>query len=198
MFFPRASNTDIIQSTLNDVNRDQHVHICNRTEFLAEQINMIQVILSDPSRPGTDLLPLHNRSIHPPHPTCSASSSSSHCESQRITLIPTSLSPLESISRSTHLIIQLVDLLVGAQETNRNMVLKLELQRLCESLISTRDMIWKYEDKPLGPSLANAITPDLNRCLGVLGELLNTVNKTRQALNPTSIKDLWRRVWWVR
>jgi hypothetical protein len=94
------------------------------------------------------------------------------------------------------LIIQITNLLVDPGDHRRD--LKLELKSLQQTLILIRLAIQEYDDRPLGQSLAYTITPEVHRCSTVLSELYDSIKGTGLRLLRTSIKDLWRSVWWSR
>jgi hypothetical protein len=72
--------------------------------------------------------------------------------------------------------------------------LALELESLQKTLTLTRLVIQVYENKPLGNSLANTITPEILRCFAVLQELLNNLNGTCVDLSITSVSGVLRQI----
>ena len=187
MAFNQARNTGISRCVFNEIGRDQ-----NQVEVRIEQMN---IYLCDPS-PDISLLPPHHDL--PPHNGSDIDVLNSFMtppEMSSNTFASASRS-LESISTSTSLIVKIVQLLIRPQQPDKNMDLRLELQALCKSLMLIGAIIQKYEDRPLGPSLINAVTPEVERCREVLGELSENVHRTLQALEPTIIRDFWRPVWW--
>ena len=73
----------------------------------------------------------------------------------------------------------------------------LELESLQQTLTLIKPTIQKYNNTPLGQSLANIITPEISRCFGALQQLLGSINDIRLCLSSTSIGHLWRLVWRV-
>ena len=73
--------------------------------------------------------------------------------------------------------------------------LALELETLHQTLTLIKFTIQKYNNIPLGQSLANFITPEISRCFAALQELLGSITDTRLCLSSTSIGHLWRLVW---
>ena len=74
--------------------------------------------------------------------------------------------------------------------------LALELESLQKTLILCRLIIHKYNDKPLGQSLIDAITPEVLACFLVLQELINSVD-TCVDFSFTSIGGWCRQIWWT-
>jgi hypothetical protein len=93
-----------------------------------------------------------------------------------------------------NLIIKITTLLIEQQSADEHRDLRLDLKALYEVLALTRTAIQEYENRPLGPSLVNAVTPEVNRCRDVLQELFDRVNGTWKGLNQTSIGELWHSV----
>ena len=73
--------------------------------------------------------------------------------------------------------------------------LALELESLKKTLTLCRLIIHKYNDKPLGQSLTNAITPEVLACFFVLQELINSVD-TCVDFSLTSIGGWCHQIWW--
>ena len=189
MAFNQARNTGISRCVFNEIGRDQ-----NQVEVRIEQMN---IYLCDPS-PDISLLPPHHDL--PPHNGSDIDVLNSFTTPPEMPLSSNTFAPashsLESISTSTSLIVKIVQLLIRPQQPDKHMDLRLELQALCESLMLIGATIQKYQDRPLGLSLINAVTPEVERCREVLGELSEIVHRTLQALEPTTIRDFWRPVWW--
>ena len=95
------------------------------------------------------------------------------------------------------LVIKIMQLLIDHGEIDTDLrVLKLQLQLLHQTLILTDIAIWTYEYTPLGVNLSNCIIPEMEHICVALQQLLDKIYDYRQGLSPTSICDLWRRVWW--
>jgi hypothetical protein len=69
-----------------------------------------------------------------------------------------------------------------------------ELKALCQSLNLTRLAIQAYEYTSLGQNLAKTIFPEVERCCGVLREILDKIIHYRESLKSTKISGLWRQV----
>jgi hypothetical protein len=76
--------------------------------------------------------------------------------------------------------------------------LKEELQTLRQTLILADLAIQTYEYTPLGPNLANTINPEIEQCCTVLQKIFDSIDSCQRGLSSTPIRDLWRRVWWMR
>jgi hypothetical protein len=97
------------------------------------------------------------------------------------------------------LIIRITTLLIDPRDPSNNCRdFELELKSLQRTLTLIRLAIQEYDDRPLGRSLAHTITPVVQKCSILLSELLDKVNGTELHLLRTSIKGLWRPVWWSR
>jgi hypothetical protein len=97
------------------------------------------------------------------------------------------------------LIVQITGLLVHRRDSsNIHPSLVLELKSLHQTLTLIGLAIKEYNNRPLGRSLANTITPEVERSCIILQELLNKISGAWQSLKFTSIGNLWRRVWWSR
>jgi hypothetical protein len=97
------------------------------------------------------------------------------------------------------LIVQITNRLIDRSDSSSNhQVLQLQLRSLQQILTLTGLAIQEYCDRPLGQSLAKTITPEVERCLLVLQELLEHADATWLGLAFTGIGDLWRHVWWGR
>jgi hypothetical protein len=81
-------------------------------------------------------------------------------------------------------------------ETDRYQRLKLELEPLRQILSMTNLAVQMFERTPLGRNLGQYIVPEVEQICAVLEELYDRVDRYRQSLLPTSIRNLWRKVWW--
>jgi hypothetical protein len=105
----------------------------------------------------------------------------------------------DAVDTAVYLIIRITSLLIDPEDPSHSRRdLTLELKSLHQTLTLIRLAIQEYDDRPLGQSLANTVTPEVQRCSAILSELLDKVNGTGLRLLHTSIKDLWRPVWWSR
>lgn len=106
---------------------------------------------------------------------------------------------ISTIDSAVKLIIQITDQLIDRRDSSNNYrELQSELKYLHQTLMLTRLAIQEYDGRPLGPGLANAITPEVVRCCIVLQEMLGSIVATCQGLSLTSINYLWRPVWQKR
>jgi hypothetical protein len=95
------------------------------------------------------------------------------------------------------LIIKVVQLLIDRGETGEYYRrLELELETLHHTLTLTTLAIQTYERTPLGRNLEHSIDPEVEQICVVLQELFDRIDGYRQGLWPTSIRNLWRKVWW--
>jgi hypothetical protein len=100
-----------------------------------------------------------------------------------------------AIGTSIGLIIQITSLLTGrGNSSNSHRDLESELKSLQQTLTLTGLAVQEYETRPLGRSLAHAVTPEIGRCCAILQKLRDSANGTLLGLNCTSISDLWRSV----
>jgi hypothetical protein len=81
--------------------------------------------------------------------------------------------------------------------SNSRQDLALELESLHQTLILTKLTVKKYDNTPLGQSLANMITPEVKLCSVTLQELVDSINSTCLGLSFTSIRGLWWQIWWA-
>jgi hypothetical protein len=96
------------------------------------------------------------------------------------------------------LIDQITELLMDCRQSSsgrRDLVL--ELESLRKTLVLTRLTIRKYDNRPLGQSLAKTITPEVLRCSFILQELLDSVDGAWLDFSITTVGGLWRRFWWA-
>jgi hypothetical protein len=70
------------------------------------------------------------------------------------------------------------------------------LQSLRQALLLVGNIVQRYEGTSLHPSLAGAITPQLEQCLALLKRLSQAIAVYRKSLFPTVIARLWHRVCW--
>ena len=183
MAFKKSRYTDASRSTFNDVGRDQ---IQNNTIINHQTIH---VHLSA-SGSGQTLQHLHNISNDLPRLTPNFDTLSQG------NVLSTMYQTVSAVETVVGLIIQITHLLMDRRNArNNHRDMELELNSLQETLTLAKLAIQAYGDRPLGRSLANTITPQVERCRVVLLQLLDGVNSTRQGLFFTSIRDLWRPVW---
>ena len=181
MAFSNSKSTEVSRSTFNDIGRDQIIIQFNISLFGPRQ--------PPPGRVHHE----ESKALAWPGPS------------------PVTLSPSAPVSPSTFpesisvlditadLIVQIVDLLImPRQPTDNHSDLRLEMKTLHQSIILTRRAIQEYENRPLGQSLIHAVTLEVDRCRVILQDVFDTVNGTWHGLNPTSIRNFWRPVWWGR
>lgn len=72
--------------------------------------------------------------------------------------------------------------------------LKLMLEQLRQILHLAEYAVKVYNDSPLGPSLTNAIIPEVDRCKEILLELLLKLSDTWISLICTRISGIWRHI----
>lgn len=105
------------------------------------------------------------------------------------------------VETATDLIIQIFDMLIDHRNSlDNHRELRLELNLLQKTLTLTGLAIRAYDDRPLGHSLAVAITPEVVQCRIALLQLFDAANNTSRGLSYTSINSLWRQVFrsrWV-
>jgi hypothetical protein len=193
MTFDHSSNIDAREATINTAGRDQS----------NIQINNYHVYINLDSAPERALHLLHSVGIGLPNdtncrplrpaPDYQVSQRSLHSIVNRLSEV------LFIIDLAVDLIVRITNLLVDPEDpSNNRRDLKLELKSLQQTLILIRLAIQEYDDRPLGQSLAYTITPEVQRCTTVLSELYDLIKGTGLRLLHTSIKDLWRPVWWSK
>jgi hypothetical protein len=97
---------------------------------------------------------------------------------------------------TTDLIDQIRPFLLDRNYSSNNLRdVALELESLHQTLTLIKLTIQRYNHTPLGQSLADFVTPEINRCFAALRELLASTDHTRLCLSSTSIGYLWRLVW---
>jgi hypothetical protein len=198
MTFNHSSNIDAREATINTVGRDQsNIQTNNNIQNCNVYINL-------GSAPERALPLLHslgiglpnNTNCGPSHPTPDyqvSSQRSLHSTANRLSEV------LFVVDIAVGLIIRITSLLVDPGDpSNNRRDLELELKSLQQTLTLIRLAIQEYDDRPLGQSLAYTITPAVQRCSIVLSELHDKINGTGLRLLHTSIRDLWRPVWWSR
>lgn len=224
MAFSRSSSRiDISQSILTDIGRDQnfHVntgpHVRNRQSIRIEQINIsvvgprpsprlpqrsqhrVQVLQPSPRRPWpAQVLAAAATSRDRSNSALGPSQSGSRTGSA-LALAYRLPEGILAIDITTRLIIQISQLLTEKSQTadtHDAQELKRELKVLYDSLVCSALAIQVYDQRPLGQSLINTITPEVYRCREALKELLDKVNGTRHGLGQTVIEGFWQPVWW--
>ena len=108
----------------------------------------------------------------------------SHSSSNAVGIIGTIVGLIEKITE------QLMDC-----RQSSNLDWALELESLQRTLSLTRLAVQMYENKPLGQTLANTITPEVLRCCCVLLELFDSINGTWLDVSINSIGGFWHRIW---
>jgi hypothetical protein len=196
MAFSHSRYTDARGGAFNDVGHDQ---IIQNTYNLS-----ISISLFDSGRALPQIFPAS--SSFGGHPLRLTSAPETRPEA----LLQTSGRALVAASRphetvtcvidtAVGLIVQTTALLLDCRDTSKtHLDLKLELTSLQNTLTLTGFAIQEYDDRPLGRSLANTITPEVERCRLVLQELHNKLDGTWQGLKSTSISHLWTGVWCIR
>jgi hypothetical protein len=187
MPFNHSSNIDARGAIFNDIGRDQ-VNVYLTLGPGAEQtlhtlrclgVGVPNNAICGPSRPTSDHRVLSQRGSH------------------------SSANPLlgvtSAVDTAVGLIIHITSFLINPGDfSNNRHDLELELKSLHRILILISLTIQEYGDRPLGRSLADTIIPEVQQCSTVLSELLDKAHGTGLCLRRTSIKDLWRPVWWSR
>jgi len=187
-----SENVDASRGIFTDIGRDQNFNL-NVGQI---RIGHIHVSLFGSRNINLPLHTLHNGSNNVERTTLVSQPSS-----RTTTLDAYSLSEgVAIVDITTGLIVQIVQLLIvpQAQQSDKHRDLRLELKALYDLLVMTGTAIQEYKDRPLGPSLINAVTSQVDRCRIVLKELLDRVSGTWWGLQQTSIGGLWRPVWWSR
>ena len=177
--FARVNTLDARGSTFNNVGRDQ---ITNNNWFFfgsCHRCTHCQLPLNpnyNPSRAttGPDFLP-----------------QGSHLVTYRSDAIP-------DIEATTGVIDQITHYLYDHKySSNDHHDLVVELESLHQTLILTKLTVKKYDNTPLGQSLANTITPEVKLCSVTLQELVDSIGSTCLGLSFTSIYGLWWQIWWA-
>lgn len=95
---------------------------------------------------------------------------------------------------AAHLILEIVQALKHPDSSDNYRGLELELGSLKQMLTLSGLAIQAYAPTPLGRNLTKSFNEATERCLGVLQELLVTINNYRRCLDSTPIHHLWHRV----
>jgi hypothetical protein len=196
MAFNHSNNVKANHCTFTDVGRDANVNLNGR--------QAVQIRISGPLSMNFSLFGARHTPLpilHSDRDTLSWTLTKVSAEiSPQSTEVPFYHLPesIDAIAATTRLTIEIVNLLMVPQAEEPHKELRLELTALNESLVMAGAAIQEYQDRSLGQSLINAITPEVKRCRIVLEELFDRVDGTRRSLNHTSIQDLWRPVWWNR
>ncbi|KIM74362.1 hypothetical protein PILCRDRAFT_828352 [Piloderma croceum F 1598] len=185
------SNIDARQSNFSHVGRDQnHIHV-QKTYNINNTTYHQTVYFSLFGSPQADR-----------HVPISLSNHLPRLISSPETLPPRSLVACRSsdavfvVDNTTGLIDQITRFLLDRNHSsNDRRDLALELESLHQTLTLIKLTIQKYNDTPLGQSLANLITPEVNGCSAALQALLDSTEDIRLCLSSTSISHLWRQVW---
>ena len=186
MAFRNRAYVDARHSTINQAGRDQttvHNHfVVNNNIYIFPQ--------SSRQRPH------YVSSNHP-----SLTSIGSPGTSPKRRLITYSPSDVVSIiDTAVSFIDQIADILLMENtqlSSTGHRDLALELESLQKTLTTSRLVIHKYDDQPLGQSLSNAIAPEVVQCLLALGELVESVDRVWPDFSITSIGGLCRHLWWT-
>jgi hypothetical protein len=183
MAFSHSSYIDARGGNFANIGRDQHVHW--------HTVN-ITISGSNPEQTVPDLLRNLNVSQWPTSSTSSGNLSRRECITRRCRSGTGTAGDVVAI-----LLVKIVHLLIDHGEPSHyHLGLKLQLESLHKILILTDLALQTYEYTPLGRNLANTIIPEVEQIGVALQELFDRINGYRQGLHPTSIRNLWRQVWW--
>jgi hypothetical protein len=181
MDFGRSNSIDARQSTFNHVDGDYHQH------YLHQHYH-IYISPSDSRRKrhhiAVDISKDLPRRKHTPRilPRRRLDAAPSHA--------------VVVVDLAVDLIDQFVELMNDFRDSSISYRdLRLELQSLQITLTLSRLAIQQFDNKPLGQSLANAITPEILRCLVVLQESLHGFNGAWLGFDITSVGGCQRRIW---
>jgi len=164
-------------STFNQVGGNQTIIYNNTTLIISPGLSRNRIsVLSD-----TQSLPTYRPQTF---------QQGGHFSSSAVAIIGTVVGLIETITDEL-----LVD---SKQSSSMHRDLALELESLQRTLSLTRLAVQIYQDRPLGQSLANTITPEVLACLFTLQELLDHIGSTWLDLCITSASRFWRRIWGVR
>jgi hypothetical protein len=94
--------------------------------------------------------------------------------------------------KADDLIVKIVQLQIDRGETDRR--LELELEPLRQTLTLTNLALRTFHCTPLGQNLRHSVVPEVEQICVVLKALYDRVDRYRQGLWPTSIRNLWRKV----
>jgi hypothetical protein len=172
MAFSHFNNADASGSTFNNVGRDQFN-------------NNFGIVINNINIPLPSSLHHHRRLT-----------SGTGTLPQSVLIPKYHASSIVSVAGiAVHLIVNIINLL-RIESSDECRELERELKSLCQSLNLTGLAIRAYEYTPLGQSLAKTIHPEVERCRGILQEMLDKIIHYRESLKSTSISGLWRQVWW--
>ena len=181
-----SSNIDARRSNFSIVGRDQ-IHSCVHHNLAYISVNNIslfgprQIANHVPNILGDNL----------PRPISSPNSLA-----QRPLVTYRSSDTANIVDITTNLIDQITPFLLDPNcSSNKLRHMALELESLHQTLTLIKLTIQKYNNTPLGQSLADFITPEINRCFAALQELLGSTDDIRLCLSSTNIGHLWRLVW---
>jgi hypothetical protein len=176
--FSHASNTDASRSDFSNVGHDQHN--VGRDQL----IQTINLNIPDTASQETVQYVLRNIS-HPPQQLSSS------------TLIITSHHNRSACDVASNLIVEIKRLLIDLMKFSVDYrYLQDLLNTLHQTLFLTGLAIQAYEGTPLGLNLAVAVTPEVEQCQAILQYMLDSINRYRQILYSTPIRDLGPSVMW--
>jgi hypothetical protein len=102
-----------------------------------------------------------------------------------------------AIGVAVGLVVKIIQLLVDRGETrDDHRTLELELESLRQTLALISLAMNAYEYTPLGPSLVDSMIPEVEQICIVVQKLFDRIDDCRQGLSLTSLRAMWRRVWW--
>jgi hypothetical protein len=185
--FSHASHTDASRSHFSNVGHDQHN--VGRDQHNAGRDQLVQTInLNIPDAASQETVQYVLRNIsHPPQQLSSSSS----------TLIITSHHNRSACDVASNLIVEIKRLLIDLMKFSVDYrYLQDLLNTLHQTLFLTGLAIQAYEDTPLGLNLGVAVTPEVEQCQAILQYMLDSINRYRQILYSTPIRDLWPSVMW--
>jgi hypothetical protein len=95
------------------------------------------------------------------------------------------------------LIVKIVQLVVDRRETgDEYRRLELEPEPLRQILTLTHLTIQAYEYTSVDRNLKNIVVPEVEQIPVALQHLYDKIDGYRQGLWPTSVRDLWHKIWW--
>jgi hypothetical protein len=190
MAFSNSQYTDASRSSFIDVGRDSH-QTHNNTTNIHQTIHISFSFFGSQLTPHYAPINLSRNLLRP--------ISTPETLSQGNLVAYHSSDAVGAVDIAVGLIVQITDLLMDRRDSSSgHWNLALEFESLQKTFILTTRIIQKYDNKPLGQSLAKTITPEVLRCCIVLQQLLDSVSGTWLGLHFTSICDLWRFVCWGR
>jgi hypothetical protein len=102
-----------------------------------------------------------------------------------------------AVDAALGLVNQTVELLHDCRNSSScRLNLTLEINSLQQTLTLARSTVQKYDKTPLARSLANIITPEVQRCSLVLQELIDSIDGPWLDITITSVGGFWRRIRW--